>query len=102
VSGVYERVKASGIELPSCLSPAGSYVPGKVFGGFVFASGQTPSRDGVPAYRGSVGTGPGVEDGYVAAPLATLNCLAELEAVCGDQPRVKEILRANGSTLDRR
>jgi enamine deaminase RidA (YjgF/YER057c/UK114 family) len=89
-------MKASGIELPPCPRPAGSYAPGKIFGSLVFASGQTPTRDGVPAYRGRVGTDLGVEEGYAAARPAALNCVAELEAVCGDLRRVDGILKVNG------
>ena len=84
MSDPYERMKTSGIELPPCPRLAGSYAPGKIFGSLKFASGQTPTRDGVPAYRGRVGTDLGVEEGYAAARPAALNCVAELEAVCGD------------------
>lgn len=90
----YERMEASGLELPPCPRPAGSYAPGKVFGNLVFASGQTPRRDGV--YRGRVGTDLGVEEGYAAARLAALNCVAELEAVCGNLRRVDGIPKLNG------
>ncbi len=96
MSDPYERIKASGIEVPPCPRPAGSYAPGKVFGSLVFASGQTPTRDGAPVYRGRVGTDLGVEEGYEAARLAALNCVAELEAVCGDLRRVDGILKVNG------
>ncbi len=96
MSDPYERMKASGVELPPSPRPAGSYAPGKGFGSLVFASGQTPTRDGVPAYRGRVGTDLGIEEAYAAARLAALNCLAELEAVCGDLRRVEGILKVNG------
>jgi enamine deaminase RidA (YjgF/YER057c/UK114 family) len=96
VSDPYERMKASGVQLPPSPRPAGSYAPGKIFGNLVFASGQTPTRDGVPAYRGRVGTDLGVEEAHAAARLAALNCLAELEAVCGDLRRVEGILKVNG------
>ncbi len=96
MNDVYERMKASGIELPSYPRPAGSYAPGKIFGSVVFASGQTPTRDGVPTYRGRVGNDLGVEEGYAAARLAALNCVAELEAVSGDLRRVEGILKVNG------
>ena len=89
MSDPYERMKASGIDLPPSPRPAGSYAPGKVYGSLVFASGQTPTREGVPAYRGRVGADLGVEEAYAAARLAALNCLAELEAVCGDLRRVE-------------
>jgi enamine deaminase RidA (YjgF/YER057c/UK114 family) len=94
VSDPYERMKASGVELPPSPRPAGSYAPGKIFGNL--ASGQTPTRDGVPAYRGRVGTDLGVEEAYAAARLDALNCPAELEAVCGDLRRVESILKVNG------
>jgi enamine deaminase RidA (YjgF/YER057c/UK114 family) len=86
VSDPYERMKASGVELPPSPRPAGSYAPGKIFGRLVFASGQTPTRDGVPAYRGRVGTDLAVEEAYAAARLAALNCLQNWRrcvATCG-------------------
>lgn len=96
MNDVYERMEQASIELPQCARPVGSYAPGKTFGTLVFASGQTPTRDGVPAYRGRVGTDLTVEDGYAAARLAALNCVAELEAVCGDLRHVQGILKVNG------
>ena len=96
MSDPYERMKASRVELPPSPRPAGSYAPGKVFGSLVFVSGQTPTRDGVPAYRARVGSDLGLEEAYAAARLAALNCLAELEAVCGDLRRVEGILKVNG------
>src|SRR3712207_2830889 len=89
-------MKSSGVELPPSPRPVGSYAPGKIFGSLGFASRQTPSRDGVPAYRGRVGSDLGVEVADAAARLAALNCLAELEAVCGDLRRVEAILKVNG------
>lgn len=96
MSDVYERMSEAGIELPRCPRPVGAYSPGKIFGRLVFASGQTPTRDGVPAYRGRVGIDLGVEEGYRAARLAALNCVAELQEVCGDLRRVGGILKVNG------
>ncbi len=42
MSDPYERMKASGVELPPSPRPAGSYAPGKIFGSLVFASGRRP------------------------------------------------------------
>lgn len=92
----YDRLRAAGIELPPCPRPVGSYAPGKIHEGLVFASGQTPTRDGVPVYKGRVGRELSVEDAYAAARLAALNCLSELEAVCEDLRRVQGILKVNG------
>jgi enamine deaminase RidA (YjgF/YER057c/UK114 family) len=96
VSNPYERIKVSGVELPPCPRPAGSYAPGKIFGSLVFASGQTPTRNSVPACRDRLRTDFAVEEGYEAAHMAALNCVAELGAVCGDLRRVDGILKANG------
>jgi len=43
-----------------------------------------------------VGADLSVEEGYAAARLAALNCVAQLEAVCGDLRRVDGILKLNG------
>jgi hypothetical protein len=89
VSDVYERVKASGIELPSCLGPAGSHVPGKVFGSFVFASGQTLRANGYVASS----------EGYEEQP-AVINgatCCARSSATPASTPEPR-----SRSTLDRR
>lgn len=96
MTDVYERLRAAGIVLPPCPRPVGSYAPGKLYGMLVFASGQTPTRDGELVYKGRVGRELSVEDAYVAARLAALNCLSELEAVCGDLGRVENILKLNG------
>lgn len=37
-----------------------------------------------------------VEDACAVARLAALDCLAELEAVCGDLRRVESVLKVNG------
>lgn len=96
MSDIYERVKEAGMELPTCPRPVGSYASGKIFGTLVFASGQTPTHEGVLVYRGRVGIDLSIEEGYAAARLAALNCVAELETVCGDLRRVEGILKVNG------
>ncbi len=93
---IYDRIKETGMELPPCPRPVGSYAPGKIFGTLVFASGQTPTREGVLVHAGRLGRNLGLEEGYAAARLAALNCVAELEAVCGDLRRVESILKVNG------
>ena len=40
----------------------------------------------------------GVEEGYAAARLVALNCVAELEAVCGDMRHVNSMLAARGTS----
>lgn len=96
MSDVYLRMEEAGITLPPCPTPAGSYAPGRIHGTQVFVSGQTPTRDGAPVYIGRVGADLTVEEAYDAARLAALNCLAGLEAVCGDLRRVRNILKVNG------
>lgn len=93
---IYDRLRELDLELPSAPQPAGAYVPAKISRGLVFASGQTPTVEGEPAYQGKVGNEVNEDDAYAAARLAALNCLAELHQALGDLGRVREIVKVTG------
>jgi enamine deaminase RidA (YjgF/YER057c/UK114 family) len=93
---VYERLRELGLEMPAAPKPAGAYVPAKVSGALIFASGQTPTIEGKNVYEGKVGSEVSEEDAYAAARLAALNCVAELHYVLGDLGRVREIVKVTG------
>ena len=69
-----------GISFPEPNSPAGQYVPVVRDGDIVYTSGQTAKRSGTLVYSGKLGAGVSPEQGYVAAKLCALNCLAKLDA----------------------
>ena len=94
---VRERLKELGIELPSANKPTGSYVPAAASGEIVFSSGQTPRVNGEIKYTGKMGDveGPSIEDGYAAARICAINCLAAIDSVVG-LDNVKRILKVTG------
>ena len=70
--------------------------PRRPVGDLVFLSGHGPTRDGAFAFQGKVGAERTVEEGYQAAQLVMLNCLASLKQVIGDLDRVERIVKLLG------
>lgn len=93
---VAERLEKLGIVLPSPPRPAAAYVPVKRHGSLVFVSGQGPIREGKPVYVGKVGGELTLEQGYEAARLAALNCLAVLHEALGTLEVVQDIINVKG------
>ncbi|MFZ5924594.1 MAG: RidA family protein [Bacillota bacterium] len=96
VSVVEERLERLGLKLPPCPEPVAAYVPAVQASGFVFVSGQTPIIDDKPVYCGKVGAELSVEEGYEAAKICALRCLAELKSVIGNLDRVERIVKVTG------
>jgi enamine deaminase RidA (YjgF/YER057c/UK114 family) len=93
---INDRIKELGIEIPRLPKPVFSYVPGVITGNLIYVSGQTPTKDGELVYKGKVGGDLEVEEGYEAAKLAAVNCVAELKLVLGDLTRVVRIVNLSG------
>lgn len=93
---ISKRLAELNIQLPKAPKPAGAYVPAVITGNLIFASGQTPTVDGVLKYTGKVGREVSLEEAYEAARLSAINCLAEMEAVLGDLDRIKRIVKVTG------
>ena len=93
---VAERLKALGLTLPAVPVPVANYVPSRQFGNIVFASGQTPTIDGVLTMRGKLGADISVEQGQEGARLSVLNCLAAVAGLIGDLERVEAVLKLTG------
>ena len=92
-----QRLKDLGIELPKAAAPAGSYVPFVITGSLVVVSGQLPLWNGEMRYRGPIGAGLTIEDGYAAAKLCALNLIAQVREACtGDLDRVVRVVRLGG------
>ena len=91
------RLAELGITLPQPASPAGAYVPYVVSGKLVFVAGQITLENGEIKYKGRLGEGMSVDDGYAAARLCGLNLIAQVRAACaGDLDRVKRVVRLGG------
>ena len=93
---VEDRLKELGLELPSPPRPIANYVPAVQTGSLVFVSGHGPRRDGTNAYTGKVGRELTTQQGYEAARLVMLNCLASLKSVIGDLDRVQRVVKLLG------
>ena len=96
MADINEVLKEKRIVVPELPQPRFSYIPGRIAGSLAYVSGQTPTKAGALVYRGKVGREVSIEDGYQAARLAALNCVAELKLVLGDLNRVKQIVKLNG------
>ncbi len=95
-SSAEARVRELGLEIPTLPPPVAVYVPAVRTGNLVFASGQTPTIDGVLQVRGKLGHDVSVEDGQQAARLAAINCVAEVRALLGSLDRVARVVRLTG------
>jgi enamine deaminase RidA (YjgF/YER057c/UK114 family) len=91
-----DRVRAAGIVIPTLPPPSFAYVPAVRTGNLVYASGQTPTVDGVLQARGKLGHHVSVEDGRAAARLAAINCVAEVRGLLGSLDRVARVVRLTG------
>ncbi len=90
------RLADLGITVPTLPPPVAAYVPAVRTGRLVYASGQTPTIDGVLQVRGKLGAGISVEEGQRAARLAALNCLAEVRGLLGSLDAVSRVVRLTG------
>ena len=96
MSGYEEKLKEMGITLPTTPKPAAAYVPAKRVGNLVFCSGQGPSVEGKLRYTGKVGAEKTLEEGYHAAKICALNCLAAVKDLVGSLDKVEEIVQVRG------
>jgi enamine deaminase RidA (YjgF/YER057c/UK114 family) len=90
------RFRELGLTLPAVPPAAGAYVPAVRSGNLIFCSGQGTYKDGCLQYIGKVGGPISLEEGYQAARLAGLNCLAEICSLTGSLNKIKRIVKITG------
>ena len=90
------RFRELGLTLPAVPPAAGAYVPAVRSGNLIFCSGQGTHKDGSLHYLGKVGQGLSLEEGYQAARLAALNCLAEICSLTGSLNKIRRIVKLTG------
>jgi enamine deaminase RidA (YjgF/YER057c/UK114 family) len=97
VGAIDRRLAELGIELPRAAAPVANYVPFVVTGNQVFVSGQLPVVGGEVRYRGRLGDGMSLDDGYQAARACALNILAYVKEACGGElDRVARCVKLGG------
>lgn len=93
---VEERIRQLGLIIPKVALPVAVYQPGVLAGDLLFVSGQLPTVDGEVKYQGRLGAELTVEEGYQAARICALNCLAVVKSFTGSLDRVAGIVKLNG------
>ena len=96
-AGQVERTLAEmGLTLPPAPTSLANYVGAVVAGKLVFVSGHGPVQNGQLTYRGKLGREFTTMQGYEAARLVTLNCLATLKTAIGTLDRVRRVVKLLG------
>ncbi|MFZ2330868.1 MAG: RidA family protein [Atribacterota bacterium] len=100
---IENRLKKMGLVLPEAVKPIAEYIPAKIVDKLVFCSGQGPVKDGKFVYIGRVGKEVSLQEGYEAAKICAINCLAAIKTVIGSLDEIDEIVSLRGfvnSSLD--
>ncbi len=90
------RISELGLQLPVAPRPVANYVRVVRTGNLLFVSGHGPYRDGALQFLGKVGGEITPEEGYEAAKLVALNCLASVKDALGDLDRVRRVVKLLG------
>ena len=92
---VVAKLQELGVELPVAAKPLAAYVPAVKVGNLVYTSGQLPMLAGELQFVGKVGTDLTEEQGYEAARLCIINCLAAVNTV-SDVEHIVRIVKVTG------
>lgn len=90
------KLKRLGIELPEAPKPLGAYVPAVKVGSLVYISGEKASVRGTLKYKGKVGKDLTLMEGYEAARVCAINCLAALKTVVEGLDDVERVVKVIG------
>lgn len=91
---IEQKIAAMGVELIAPSAPLANFVQVQRAGSLLFVAGHLPRKpDGTVLYPGKVGRDVTVEQGYDAARLSALNCLASIKDFIGDLDYVKQVLK---------
>jgi len=92
---IEQELEKMGFKL-SAPKPLAAYVPAVRVGELVFTAGQGPSVDGKAAFVGKLGRELTEEQGYRAAQLCIVNCLACVKSVIGDLDKIEQVVKLLG------
>ncbi len=90
------KLKELGINVPEPAKPVAAYVPAVKVGDYVYTSGQIPFVAGELKFKGKVGKDITLEQGYEAAKVCAINCLAAVKSVTGSLDNVEKIVKVVG------
>ena len=90
------KVKELGLTLPEAPKPVAAYVPAVKVEEYVYTSGQIPFVNGELKFKGKLGKELTLEQGYEAAKVCALNCLAVIKGQIGSLDNIKQIVKVTG------
>lgn len=93
---IEKRLQELGIVVPQAAKPVAAYVPAVRTGNLIFVSGQLPMVGGELKYKGILGRDFDVTQGYEAARICAINCLAAIKTVEPNLDRVTRIVKVTG------
>lgn len=96
MSRVEQKIKSLGYVLPEVPAPVAAFVPCVRAGNLLFVSGQGTMLNGVWQFQGKVGEKYTVDEGYQAAVVAVLNCLAVVKSAIRDLDDVRRVVKLLG------
>lgn len=92
---IEQELEKLGFILPTPRAVA-AYIPAVRVGELVFTAGQGPMVDGKPKFTGKLGRELTEQQGYEAAQLCAVNCLACVKSVIGDLDKVEQVVKLLG------
>ena len=92
---IEQELEKMGFTLPTP-KPVAAYVPAVRSGNLVFTAGQGPTLDGKPMFTGKLGRELTEEQGYKAAQICVVNCLACVKSLIGDLDKVEQVVKLLG------
>ncbi|HEX9899390.1 MAG TPA: RidA family protein [Candidatus Methylomirabilis sp.] len=92
---IEKELEKLGFVLPTP-KPVAAYIPAVRVGELVFTAGQGPTVGGVPKFTGKLGRELTEEQGYKAAQICVVNCLACVKSVIGDLDKVEQVVKLLG------
>ena len=93
---VEEKLRKLGIELPPVPEPVAEYLPYRKTGNLIYISGQDCRINGELKYEGKVGAEVTEEEGYQAAKIAVIRCLAVLKSAIDDLDDLVQVVNLRG------
>ena len=92
---IEQELEKMGFVLP-VPKPLAAYVPAVRSGNLIFTAGQGPNLDGKPKFTGKLGRELTEEQGYQAAQICVVNCLACVKSLIGDLDKVERVIKLLG------
>jgi len=91
-----QRLEKLGIVLPPCPVPVANYIPFRITGNLLYASGQGPKQEDGTYKEGRLGLTMDIAQGYEEARLTGLHLLAVCKAALGELSRIESVVKLLG------